>query len=61
MVRLREQGLFYREIAGRLGCSADTVWKQLSGRDDLDLRRARARRTEATKRWRFQGYLNYRP
>lgn len=60
MARLREQGLFYREIAHRLGCSIDTVWAQLAGRDDLDLSRVKVRRTEATKRWRYQGYVGYR-
>jgi DNA-binding CsgD family transcriptional regulator len=59
MVRLREQGLFYREIAGRLGCSADTVWKQLSGRDDLDLRRARERRGELARQWAYRDYGRY--
>jgi DNA-directed RNA polymerase specialized sigma24 family protein len=59
MVRLREQGLFYREIAQRLGCSADTVWAQLSGRDDLDLRRARARRGELARQWAYRDYGRY--
>lgn len=62
MVRLRNEGLFYREIAARTGWSKDTVSNRLRHAAGVNHRPAAERQRQNFKQWVYRdGGRYYRP